>query len=404
MGNGRDGRLVPFGQGKPAAPAPVLVDGFDLHGAHDEAHRLVARAKQPKRVTDATLERIVAEGSDTMRVAALASIAERDPLRAEYLARGVVTRLKKAKDMRRAAQLLLELGTDGATDLAIEQYLAEPRFDFPVKKLADSHRARLFARLEAWLPRLDVGSGTVRLALGLADVFASPLVPAASRRAFAAAITARHEASGSAADPRDELHEQAIQTLWSLGDEGVRTKMLLGDSPTISFAVRARVLLASDPARAYDLFVDDFRSSPDRHHAILDALDARADPRWAHEVLALAHRAPAAMTAVLARMRAADELTDLAARPELDEIARCALHALAKIGDPRGSRMLVDWLQRPEGDQRAPMILTALASCGDLEAAAYLETQLSAAGSRRAFFQFAIDGIRARFGAKLGAS
>lgn len=323
------------------------------------------------------------------QLAAIERRAKRSREKAEVELVELVPSLRSQRERTRAAKLLLVLGTDRATALALELYFGD-HVALPLGKLAAADRERLYRRIVELLPSLDLSDDGMLVELDVIGACEDEALPRDIRKTIAMALVQR---------PRVPEHARlrAIESLVSTGDPQL-VAQLATDDPSLPFEVRARIALATDPRGAYDRFVEDFRTSQERRDLVMRALDDKADPRWIHEVLAIVSWHPPTITGVLAKLRAADELADLAARPELDEIARSALHALAQIGDPRASQFLVEWLKLPAGQERAPMILTALGECGDREAAAFLKTQLAKAGARKPFYELAIDEIRARHG------
>lgn len=325
-------------------------------------------------------------------LAAIGRVAKRDPARAERELVALLPTLRTQREFARAAKILLSLGTDEATAHALELFFEE-NVALPVHKLAVADRERLYRAIAAQLPSIPhLTDDDILLPLDVIGACEDEALSRELRHSIAMMLVEREGVP-------EHARVRAIESLVATGDPALVAR-LAADDPSLPFEVRARVALATDPRSAYDRYVADFRDSTERRDFLMDLFDDKADPRWIHEVLAIVSWHPPTITGVLARMRAADELADLAARPELDDIARSALHALARLGDPRASRFLVEWLKLPAGQERAPMILTALGECGDREAAAYLKTQLANAGARTPFYQLAIDEISARTGAK----
>lgn len=320
----------------------------------------------------------------------LTALAADTPERLAELAPPLLERLRAKTHHAKAARTLLSVGSDEAVDLAIDLFLEGSKpFELALGKADEATRRAVWRRVVARRSVLNLTHYRID-GLCLAEALGDQDFPAELRATLAAALL------DHADDLGDVMRTIAIHTLWATGDAETRDRLIRGHE-SIAFPLRARVLLGADPAVAYQQLAQDFRGSPDRRGAILDLLGTKADPRWAHEVLAFVADDPMASTQALVRLRAGDELCDLAARPDLDEVARCALHALGQLGDPRASQLLVEWLRSPIGQERAPFLLTALGSCGDPAAATYLEEQLEHAGSRRAFYQLALAEIRERY-------
>ena len=366
-------------------PKRVDPDSIDLLGGRAHGKKIATYAAQAKTASRPLLERAIREGSADVREAAVVALAGFDAEAALALVEAQLAGKVNKRERTSLVWCLFLVGTDAAVERALANTLA-PRGG--LAQLPGAGTARFHDAVVARLPNLaDESYAWLLQEADLPSRCASPDVPHDVKRSACVAVLQEPRTPVVLVDAFECL-------LIGLGEFAAVVKR--ASENRLSFSTGARALLAGDPVRAYDVLAPVFREQPEKRRAIISQLDKRADPRWAHVVLAEIERDPSAVASALARLQALEELVDLAVRPTLDEIARYALWALGSVGDPRATDLLLGWLDSPEGDVRAPMLLSALADCGDARAIPTLEKRMASAGPRKAFYADTIARIRNR--------
>jgi hypothetical protein len=390
-----------------AAPSAARIDASSINvlGKAKDAKRLTSYAAQEGTASLALLEQAFTKGSKPVRTAAARALAVVNPARGEMLSREALERLlAKKRPLPRDLKAVLSCLAAQRTPFAIERvlevslergvalvHLDDEARQILVRALVDRVGARSLEDAAAFFNAAqDVASACAFFVRVLDD----DKRPLRDRREAAAALAALGDEASLAALLARATSSTEIPAPVST-DRADRADRADGADRAVVFDLALRVLLRIDAAAAFDKLAPSFKNDVRARATIADEIGPRADKRWRTLALQMLVLDPRHSMLVLARLGAIDNVLAVARRPQVDEIVRHALHALAAVHDRRAVPLVLGWLQRDEGETHAPTLLAALAECAALEDIPHIEALVLRA-ERADFYTACVERVRER--------
>jgi hypothetical protein len=359
-------------------------DTIDLLGGRAQANRLEKYAMQAGTDAIPLLQRAFAEGSATIRLAAVEALGSVAPSEGERLVLTAAQELGP-KPSKKALRPLLYAACAVGTDACLEKVATWARGGLGSPRLGLPAIVRVANWLVAHVESLDPEFADALIAL-TRDAMLNGTGPDTNAYVWMLHDTGR----------MDEAAEHKLLRLGLAGDErALESLRAAGRSQTAPLGAHLSALMHGSPAQVYDELVGKYRTSSEWRRAIVRRLDAGADPRFIDEALAIQNSDTDMAVQTLAAIGTPEAKRVLLrwaeSFPTLSPTAEQVLHGigLAKAGE--GAALLMRWLETPEGQRVEPMLLNALASAGNPSVLpALTDLQRRRGGQHWAFFDYTI--------------
>jgi hypothetical protein len=334
------------------------------------------------------LENALANGSATIRQAAISLIGSLDGDRALRIVRAEIAAIRARKPNKKTRQQLNAqyklLRAIGTPEAVIACLVDGGDLD---SHLTNEARAAVFAYVAAEVPAANAAA--VRSLIERSAALRTTLSGRLGEPARAAAEALLAHPSGAFRPDAARLLTAAVGPL-----EACAVLDGFGVTLEVDLAIK---LWGSAPADERAAVLARYVRTKDERAEIARILGKDDDGAWLKILEPYIDESPVMFALLkLQHPSALERVLVTAARDEFDIETKTACHLIGQVGETRGAPILLRWLADPAGIDAAPMLLVALSACGDASALPALEQLRDRHPGRGGFFDHAIASIRYR--------